>query len=71
MKFTGSKVALSLFRPWSDQLYLFGQMYVLAHKDERNYVVFGIISVVTAVVVYYLFGQVFHLMLPAGYLGLG
>ncbi len=23
---TGSKLALSLFRPWSDQLYLFGQL---------------------------------------------
>jgi hypothetical protein len=33
---TGSKVALSLFRPWSDQLYLFGQLttHLEVHDTE-------------------------------------
>jgi hypothetical protein len=33
---TGSKIALSLFRPWSDQLYLFGQLttHLEVHDSE-------------------------------------
>ncbi len=34
--FTGSKVALSLFRPWSDQLYLFGQMTTHVALDDSG-----------------------------------
>ena len=32
--FSGSKIALSLFRPWSDNLYLFGQLTTHLHTDE-------------------------------------
>ena len=32
--FAGSKIALSLFRPWSDNLYLFGQLTTHLHTDE-------------------------------------
>lgn len=32
--FAGSKIALSLFRPWSDYLYLFGQLTTKLGTDE-------------------------------------
>jgi hypothetical protein len=32
--FTGSKIALSVFRPWSDQLYLFGQLTTHVVKED-------------------------------------
>jgi hypothetical protein len=34
--FTGSKVALSLFRPWSDQLYLFGQLTTHVERHDSG-----------------------------------
>lgn len=34
--FTGSKIALSLFRPWSDYLYLFGQLTTSLALDEAT-----------------------------------
>jgi putative OmpL-like beta-barrel porin-2 len=34
--FTGSKIALSLFRPWSDNLYLFGQLTTSLDVDETT-----------------------------------
>jgi hypothetical protein len=34
--FAGSKIALSLFRPWSDNLYLFGQLTTHLHTDETT-----------------------------------
>jgi Putative beta-barrel porin-2, OmpL-like. bbp2 len=34
--FTGSKIALSLFRPWSDYLYLFGQLTTSLGLDEAT-----------------------------------
>jgi hypothetical protein len=53
----------------STGVYLFVQMLLLVPSDKRNFGLFGIISVVTAVVVYYTFVKVFQLMLPAGILG--
>jgi putative tricarboxylic transport membrane protein len=50
-------------------VYLFLQINILAENQHRKPVLFGIISVVTSVSVYYLFVMVFHLMLPAGILG--
>lgn len=50
-------------------VYLFAQMYIMASKEHQRPVVFGIVSVVTSVSVYYLFVLVFNLMLPAGILG--
>ena len=32
----GSKVALSLFRPWSDQLYFFGQLTTSLGRDDST-----------------------------------
>jgi hypothetical protein len=34
--FTGSKIALSVFRPWSDNLYLFGQLTTSLGLDETT-----------------------------------
>jgi hypothetical protein len=34
--FTGSKIAVSLFRPWSDNLYLFGQLTTSLGVDETT-----------------------------------
>lgn len=34
--FAGSKIALSLFRPWSDNLYLFGQLTTSLSLDETT-----------------------------------
>lgn len=34
--FAGSKIALSLFRPWSDNLYLFGQLTTSLFADETT-----------------------------------
>lgn len=50
-------------------LYLFFQMYLLADKKERKVPLFIIISVVSSVLVYFIFKSVFYLMLPAGILG--
>lgn len=50
-------------------VYLFAQMYIMAAKEHQRPIIFGIVSVVTSVSVYYLFVTVFSLMLPAGILG--
>ena len=49
--------------------YLFAQMYIMAAKEHQKPVLFGIISIVTSVSVYYMFVKIFSLMLPAGILG--
>ena len=49
--------------------YLFAQMYIMAAKEHQKPILFGIISIVTSVSVYYMFVKVFSLMLPAGILG--
>ena len=52
-------------------VYLVAQMYVLAPKEKRirrNMVLFVIISLITSVVIYFIFTKVFYLMLPAGIL---
>lgn len=50
-------------------LYLFAQFIVLTpeHK-KKNYLVYGIISAVSAVSIFLIFRYVFSLMLPAGFL---
>jgi putative tricarboxylic transport membrane protein len=50
-------------------VYLFAQMYLLADKQERKIPIFIVTSVVTSVVVYFIFKSIFFLMLPAGILG--
>lgn len=55
--------------PIATALYLFAQMVVLSTKEQRRYVLFAIVSAVTAVAVYLIFTRLFYLMLPAGILG--
>lgn len=50
-------------------VYLFVQINILSPNESRKQFLFGIISVISAVSIYYLFVSVFHLMLPAGILG--
>jgi hypothetical protein len=50
-------------------VYLFVQINILSPNESRKQVLFAIISVVSAVVIYFTFVKVFHLMLPAGILG--
>jgi putative tricarboxylic transport membrane protein len=53
-------------------LYLFIQIVVLApagKRNAKNYLYFGVIAVVLSVSVYYLFYEVFSMMLPAGIIG--
>jgi hypothetical protein len=50
-------------------VYLFLQMYIMAAKEHQKPILFGIISIVTSVSVYYMFVKIFSLMLPAGILG--
>lgn len=50
-------------------IYLFVQINILSPRESRKQFLFGIISVVTSVVIYYTFVSVFKLMLPAGILG--
>lgn len=50
-------------------VYLFVQMCILATKEQRNYILFAVISVVFNVAVYFLFRNGLNVMLPAGILG--
>ncbi len=50
-------------------VYLFAQMYIMAAKEHQKPILFGVISVVASVSIYYMFVKVFSLMLPAGILG--
>lgn len=50
-------------------VYLFAQMYIMAAKEHQKPLLFGVISIVTSVSVYYMFVKIFNLMLPAGILG--
>ncbi len=50
-------------------LYLFTQMNILAPAEKKNLPLFGILSAVVPVGVYFLFVNVFDLLLPSGILG--
>ncbi|MEI4769784.1 tripartite tricarboxylate transporter TctB family protein [Psychrobacillus sp. FJAT-51614] len=50
-------------------LYLFFQMMVLSHKSNRKNGLFILISVVTSIVIYYVFRSIFYVMLPTGIMG--
>ena len=50
-------------------VYLFVQMNILAAKKQKKQVLFGLVSVIASVSVYFTFVKVFQLMLPAGVLG--
>ena len=50
-------------------VYIFLQILVLAKQGPHNYLVFGLISIVVPIVVFYLFVNVFKVLIPAGILG--
>ncbi len=50
-------------------IYLFLQFIIVSRKEERNFVLFGILSVVTSLGAYYLFLMAFNVILPSGILG--
>lgn len=52
-------------------VYLLAQMYVLAPREKRtrkNVGLFVVISLITSIVIYFIFTKAFYLMLPAGIL---
>ena len=49
-------------------VYVFAQAMILAPKERRNPVLFAVIGLLTAVVVYVIFRHIFILMLPTGIL---
>ncbi|ORC35367.1 hypothetical protein B4O97_09335 [Marispirochaeta aestuarii] len=50
-------------------VFLFGEMYILAPRNHRNILLFLILSTGLPTAVYFLFVNVFNLLLPAGILG--
>jgi putative tricarboxylic transport membrane protein len=50
-------------------VYLFLQINILSADEYRRPILFGVVSVVGSVSIYFLFVKVFNLMLPAGILG--
>lgn len=50
-------------------IYLFVQMLILCHKTKIRIALFAVISVVSSVLIYYLFRNVFFVMLPTGIIG--
>lgn len=50
-------------------LYIFIQMFMFTPKEKQNYIFMVILSAVLPIVIYYLFVEVFQLILPAGLLG--
>jgi len=52
----------------STALYLFAQITILSDEKNRKLPLFGVVSVVTPIIVYFLFVKGFGLMLPSGIL---
>lgn len=50
-------------------VYLFIQIYLISTPEKRSPIKFAIVSIVVSVSVYWVFKNVFFLMLPAGILG--
>lgn len=50
-------------------LYLITQMFILSDNDKKKLIVIGIISIVMSVIVYFIFRNVFYVMLPQGIVG--
>ncbi|MFC5604343.1 tripartite tricarboxylate transporter TctB family protein [Sporosarcina koreensis] len=49
-------------------VYMFFQMMILSSKPERRWLLFLVVSVVSSGVIYYVFRNVFYIMLPNGFL---
>lgn len=54
----------------STALYLFIQITLLSNEKNREFLVFGIISIVVPLVIYGLFKALFHMPFPTGILGI-
>lgn len=50
-------------------VYIFLQMLILSHVTHRKVWLFLLISIVTSATIYYLFRNVFYVMLPTGIIG--
>lgn len=50
-------------------LYIFLQMMILSDKTTRKIWLFALVSIVSSVVIYYVFRNVFYVMLPTGIMG--
>ncbi|MFS0750423.1 tripartite tricarboxylate transporter TctB family protein [Oceanobacillus sp. 1P07AA] len=50
-------------------VYLFIQIYLISTPEKRSPIKFAVVSIVVSVSVYWVFKDVFFLMLPAGILG--
>lgn len=49
-------------------VYMFIQMMILSDKPERKWLLFVVVSVVASATIYYVFRNVFYVMLPSGLL---
>ncbi|WP_339251615.1 tripartite tricarboxylate transporter TctB family protein [Sporosarcina sp. FSL W8-0480] len=49
-------------------VYMFIQMMILSDKPERRWLLFAVVSVVASATIYYVFRNVFYVMLPSGLL---
>lgn len=52
----------------STMLYLFVQIYILSNRENRNYKLFALVSVITPIVIYALFVYAIDMPLPEGIL---
>ena len=50
-------------------IYLSIQIYLMAPADKRSLVKIGLVSVLSSALIYFVFRNVFYLMLPSGILG--
>lgn len=50
-------------------LYIFLQMMILSHKTTRKIWLFALVSIVSSIIIYYVFRNVFYVMLPTGIMG--
>lgn len=50
-------------------VYMFVQMLILSHVTNRKIWLFILVSVITSATIYYLFRNVFYVMLPTGIIG--
>lgn len=50
-------------------LYLITQMFILSENDKKKLIVISVVSVVMSIIVYFIFRNVFYVMLPQGILG--
>lgn len=49
-------------------VYMFIQMMILSDKPERKWLLFVVVSLVASATIYYVFRNVFYVMLPSGFL---